>query len=302
MSIKIAIKQFFIGIYHSLYIFIRLFKKNEASPADKFEKNEIDENNDAYISSVQSKIKIYCILNGCIFLSIVCYMDYVILPMLDWCIYKMIPDSYYNLATSLMRTIFKILILYFWSLSIFLFYSLFQYMKFSSNDEKKTSMLSFRFIKNVIIKTIDITTTATFQTILLIESIICSFIPLEWIANMLFHIHFAFFISFMVFDFKWSLKGWNLQEKIDFMESRCMYFLGFGLVLSILFCIPGSLIYNTIMSSFFIPLVVFNGMETQCENLIPSEVRFPIFDFQMSIMKFLNRKSSKSKEVLKKFK
>lgn len=299
MSVRQAIQQFFIGAYHSFYIFIRLFSKNEPSPSEAFEKSDSDTKHDAYINSIQTKIKMYCILNGSIFFSSLCYVDYIILPMLNWCVYKIFPVSYHDLANYLIRTGFKILILYFWSLSIILFYSLFQYMKFNNDDEKKGNIFTsaFRLIKNVIIKATDITTIVLFEIILLVESIVYSMIPLQWLASLLYHTHFAFFLSVMVFDFKWSLKGWNTQQKIDFIESRCMYFLGFGLVLSILFNIPGSIIYNAVISSFFIPIVVYNGMQTRCEDLEPTSVRLPVFDFQVGIIQFVNKKLTGSKTI-----
>jgi len=81
--------------------------------------------------------------------------------------------------------------------------------------------------------------------------------------------------------------GWDTERKIDFFETRCMYFLGYGLVLSLLFNLPGSIIYNITFSTFFIPIVVFNVMETKCEQLDPISIRFPVFDFQFHILRLL---------------
>ena len=92
--------------------------------------------------------------------------------------------------------------------------------------------------------------------------------------------------------------GWDIERKIHFIETRCMYFLGFGLVLSVLFNMPGSLIYNTTFSTFFIPIVIFNGIETSCEHLEEIEIRFPVFDFQFSLIRLMARLLGNSKSIV----
>lgn len=286
-----AVQQFFLGIYHSAYIFIRLVRNPQPSVEDTFNKTKEEHQKDQYIERIQMNVRFFCFLNGAIFFSCVCYMDYIILPLIDWCVYKILWESWQSIFTYCIRTAFKIAILYFWSLSLFLFYSFYQLNKFGEHEEKKRSIFTFafRFLGNMFTKSLDIVTILVYQIILLIESIVMCLIPVPWIANILFHIHFSFFLAFMVYDIKWSLMGWNLEKRIEFIESRCMYFLGFGLVLSLLFSWPGSLIYNTTFSTFFIPMVVFNCMEMRCEHLESNPVRFPVFDFHAGIVRFLLR-------------
>lgn len=298
LSWKICIKQFLTGVYDSLYIFARLFGKNDSSVENDFKESNSERKLKVYVNQMQLNLKILCFLNGTIFFSSVCYMDYIILPLLDWIFYKVLWDEYYDTITFMVRVAFKLIILYFWTMSILFFYSLFQLFKFAKQDETKRNIFTFvyRFLKNIFFKSIDIVTVFSYEIILLIESLLMCLIPLTWLSSVLFHIHFSFFISFMIFDLKWSLMSWDIQQKMDFIESRCMYFLGFGLVLSLLFTLPGSLIYSTTLSTFFIPIVILNGIETKCENLDSLSIRFPVFDFQISLLNFLTKLTSSGKK------
>ncbi len=260
----LGIRQFVLGVYHSVFLFIRLLKKggSNTSPEDIFNQEKSETIAETYFESIHSKIRLFCFINGSIFFSCVCYIDYIILPLIDWIIYKIFWVKYHFIITFLVHTFFKCLILYCWSLSTLLFFSLFQMYKFGNKQHTKTSifMFVFKFFKGFFARTLDILTVFTFEIVLLVQSMLMCLIPLSFVSSILFHVHFSFFLSFLVFDFKWSIMGWDIERKIDFFETRCMYFLGFGLVLSILFNLPGSVIYNTTFSTFFIPIIVFNVM------------------------------------------
>lgn len=181
------------------------------------------------------------------------------------------------------------MILSFWSLSVLVFFSIFQIYKFGKDLPPEKSIFS-KLSSNLIKHSVDIFTVFYFEIILAIQSLLMCLLPIPWLSDFLYHFHFSFFLSFLIFDFKWTLMGWSTQKKIDFIETRCMYFFGFGLVLSILFNWPGSLIYNTTFSTFFIPIIFLNGILTKCEHLEGSKVRFPVFDFQIPIFKILGEK------------
>jgi hypothetical protein len=295
----VAFRQFFLGVFHSLYIFIRLVKKTQSSAEDDFKRTKEEYQKDEYIERINANVRFFCFLNGAVFFSCVCYMDYIILPLFDWCVYKLLWTSLQWTLSYCVRAAFKIAILYFWSLSLFLFYSYYQLNKFGNQEERKWSIFTFafRFFLSIFTKSLDIVTILVFQLILLIESLLMCLIPIEWLSNLLFHIHFSFFLAFIIFDIKWSLMGWNLEKRIEFIESRCLYFLGFGLVLSWLFSWPGSLIYNTTFSTFFIPMVVFNCMETKCEHLEPTLIRFPVFDFHVGFIRIFLSSWFKNKDT-----
>jgi hypothetical protein len=308
MTIKSSIFQFFLGIFHSLKLFIRIFKSTNKyeeinyNDEDKSSKsNKTDETTDLFLlsDSIQKNIRYFCLINAAVLFSCVCYFDYILLPFLDWITYKIIWKRYQSYITFIINNMFQIVILYFWTLSTCLFYFVLQLLKYFKNPKEKANIIKviFKQMTNFLTNTVDIATVFTFKFILLVESLLMLLIPLSFLSKLLFHIHFAFFLSFMVFDFKWSLMNWSVKERIDFMESRCTYFLGFGLVLSLIFCYPGSLVYNTTFSTFLIPIIIFNGLETKCEHLKPVSIRFPIFEkiFILNILlNFFDSKNSHS--------
>ena len=188
---------------------------------------------------------------------------------------------------------FDLFIIYFWSLSsIFLYFS-FQIFILSEKNEHKTKKynifkLFYKYIKKSIINIADIFIVFSFELVLFVQALLMCFIPVHWLSQLFFHIHFSYLLSFLVFNFKWSLMSWNLNTRISFMESRFSYFLGFGLVLSIILSLPDSFIYSAVLSSFLFPVFLFNAIETNCEHLNPVSLRFPIFDFTFSLFKFIS--------------
>lgn len=277
--------HFFLGMYHSLYIFIRLFKRNNNALDDS-------DNIKKQHARIQSNIKLFCLVNGLVFLTCVCYIDYIIMPTIYMITNRILWESCQQIVYSFIDNGFKVLILYLWTLSTLFFFTIFQILKFGSKNGEKKSIfkICFNALTSTLSKAIDISTVFTFECIILVESMLMLLIPLEWLSKFLFHIQFSFFLSFMIFDYKWSLMSWSIKDKIDFIESRCTYFLGFGLVLSMLFLLPGSLIYNVSFSTFFIPIVIYNAIETKCEHLEPVKIRFPVFDFQFSFFIFFLKK------------
>ena len=289
MSIKRGIFQFCLGTYHSLFIFIRIFKSPDVQEA--FEELKPSKCSDLQLlsSSIQRNIKLFCLINAAILFSCIFNMNYIIMPFLDWITYKLLWAKFQPLTIHVTKSLFQVFILYYWTLSTCCFYCLLQLLKYFKNGGTKSNLIKvfFNTVRNFFTSTLEIVAVFIFEIVLLAECLIMLLIPLKWLSAMLFHMHFSFLLSFMIFDFKWSLLSWTIKDRIDFMESRCTYFLGFGLVLSMLFSMPSSLLYSMTLATCFIPLMIFNGIQTKCEHLEPVVLRFPIFDFQFGLLNLL---------------
>ncbi len=318
MSLKESIEQFIIGLSDSLIGFLGIFKKRKIKPTNDFDDDDddndknlikqdtIDQTPQAIIKLELSKnlhdnIFFICKLNGLIFLTVSFYLHYIFKPILYWLTDHFIITSIQFIFNFLISNIFDLVIIYLWSISVVFLYFSFQIFILRERKNAKTKknriILAYRFVKKLIVNMADVLIVFCFETVLFTQSLLMCFIPVNWLRQLFFHVHFSYLLSFLVFNFKWTLMSWNLNTRISFMESRISYFLGFGLVISIIISLPDSFIYSAVLSSFLFPIFLFNAIETNCEHLKPVSIRFPIFDFTFSLFRYFSSFISSSKEI-----
>lgn len=74
--------------------------------------------------------------------------------------------------------------------------------------------------------------------------------PVAHIGEILSIIHMCMLYSLYAFEYKWCKLGWELPERLRYIETNWPYFVGFGLPLAVLTALPQSymiryLQYNT---------------------------------------------------------
>lgn len=314
MSLKDSIEQFLIGLSDSLIGIFNIFKRRSSSSSFDSPTMSLSSASDFKSQQQQSRasnkirlskklhdnIFFICKLNGLLFLTIVFYLHYIFKPILSWLIERFIFTQIQFIFNFFITNVFDLFIIYFWSLSsIFLYFSFQIFILKEKNEQKQKKYcyikLVYKYAKKSIINIADVFIVFSFELVLFVQSLLMCFIPVHWLSQLFFHLHFSYLLSFLVFNFKWSLMSWNLNTRLTFMESRFSYFLGFGLVLSIILSLPDSFIYSAILASFLFPCFLFNAIETNCEHLKPVNLRFPIFDFTFSLFSFVSSFIGKSK-------
>lgn len=94
-------------------------------------------------------------------------------------------------------------------------------------------------------------------------------IPLNYLSRLLAHIHLAFLYSLYAFEYKWFNMSWDINKRIDHIESRWPYYFGFGLSLSIILSFMNSYMYSATMFAFIFPAYILSAIESNSENLQP---------------------------------
>eukprot|EP00033_Pygsuia_biforma_P003757 GCRY01004116.1.p1 GENE.GCRY01004116.1~~GCRY01004116.1.p1 ORF type:complete len:317 (+),score=35.64 GCRY01004116.1:157-1107(+) len=84
---------------------------------------------------------------------------------------------------------------------------------------------------------------AVLVTVFLIQGMVFYLVPV--VGELFVFIHVAWLYAFYCFEYKWSLLGWNLKEKIAFFEMHWIYMCGFGVPFAALsFFFPSTFVNN----------------------------------------------------------
>lgn len=107
------------------------------------------------------------------------------------------------------------------------------------------------------------------QLIFLVQSSLMNFIPISFLSQMLGHIHLSFLYSLYAFEYKWFNMSWDINKRIDHIESCWPYYFGFGLSLSIILSFANSYIFSATLFAFIFPAYILSAIESDSEKLHP---------------------------------
>ena len=107
------------------------------------------------------------------------------------------------------------------------------------------------------------------ELIFLIQGSLMGLIPLNYLSRLLAHIHLSFLYSLYAFEYKWFNMSWDINKRIDHIESRWPYYFGFGLSLSIILSFLNSYMYSATMFAFIFPAFILSAIESNSESLQP---------------------------------
>ena len=106
----------------------------------------------------------------------------------------------------------------------------------------------------------------------LMQCILLSTIP--FVGKYIYFIFMCLYYSFISFDYGWSYRNYSMQERIHFFETRYSYFLGFGILNSLIdMIVPYP--YNTCLNDALLPVMCKIAMNVKLKNLHKSRrIRF----------------------------
>lgn len=70
---------------------------------------------------------------------------------------------------------------------------------------------------------------------------IVNILPMGLLSDVLCMVHICLLYSLYAFEYKWFNMGWELHQRLTFIENNWPYFIGFGLPLAILTQMTSSL-------------------------------------------------------------
>jgi len=262
MSFKSGIIQFIHGFKDSFQGCIRFLFKQKAKEAQG--KNE-------HYKKLRHRLIESCILNGLFLLACILFFNYLLMPMLNWIVFKFLREDSYNFISSYLNSFMHLLFSFVWLMPVFLLSKIFNvlcyqdiadmaYMtKYGKPKLYKNSPISYVIADSIF--------SCVLQVIFLIQSSIMLYLPIYMLNQILFHVHISFLYSLYAFEYKWFNMGWNILDRLNYIETRWPYYFGFGLSLSILTSLPSSYILSATLFAFLFPAFILSAIEADCAEL-----------------------------------
>ncbi|XP_072049172.1 etoposide-induced protein 2.4-like [Amphiura filiformis] len=128
------------------------------------------------------------------------------------------------------------------------------------------------------------------QVLFLIQSMLVSLIPISGLGQVISLLHLCLLYSLYSFEYKWFNMGWEVHQRLSFIECNWPYFVGFGLPLALITTLSGSYLLSGVLFAVLFPLFIISGNEAQ----VPasrSEYRLMIFQIVVEIANKMFRKS-----------
>ncbi|XP_055943133.1 etoposide-induced protein 2.4 homolog [Argiope bruennichi] len=128
------------------------------------------------------------------------------------------------------------------------------------------------------------------QVLYMIQCIMIQYLPFSSIIR---YVASTFLLSLLysmyAFEYKWCLKGWSLQKRIHFIETKWPYFVGFGLPLAVAtaYVESYSLMDSTCLFSVLFPFCVVGSTITFDSKLKDFRSPFRVFKFAACITDFV---------------
>lgn len=257
MKLKLAISQFIKGFKDSYNGCLQFLMRSISNQT-------IERNN----TKLHQRLLQSCILNGLFLLFCILLFNYALIPIVNWILFKILGQQNYDRIASFMNSFIYFLFSFVWILPVFALSKIFNVlcyqdiadMAYIQNYGKPKVYCNSTF--SLVIA--DAIFSLVLQLIFLIQSSIMSYIPIYLLNKILNQLHIAILYSLYAFEYKWFNMGWNINKRLNFIETRWPYFLGFGLSLSVLTSLPEQYFLSATLFAFLFPALLLSAIEANC--------------------------------------
>lgn len=272
MNFKIAILQFIHGFKDSYNGLIKFYKeqKLEAKRNINNSKSGQQNNKNEFNLKLKQRILQSCILNGLFLLSCILIFNFILMPLLNYIIYKINDNDYYLLIHNYVNNFIHYLFSFVWIMPVFLLSKVFNVLCFQDIADC-AFYRRHKSKQNQGSKFADIIADSIFSCLLevvfLVQSSIFIYIPIYFLNNLLTHLHISLLYALYAFEYKWFNFGWTIKRRLNYIELKWPYFFGFGLSLSIITSLFNSYIINATLFAFLFPALLLSAIEADCDEL-----------------------------------
>ncbi|XP_049940629.1 etoposide-induced protein 2.4 homolog isoform X1 [Schistocerca serialis cubense] len=215
--------------------------------------------------SVLSRALQCCALNGVVFLFSIFLFECGVLPFLRFflsILFGHSPDTE-NTVWSWIHPILTWTFSTMWVLPLFLLSKIVNSLWFQDIADSAYRHTRGRpqMLSSVSKLIADLLFSILVQALFLVQSMLVSLLPIMFLNELLSLIHMCMLYSLYSFEYKWLNMGWELHQRLNFMENNWPYFVGFGLPLAVLTALPSSFIVSGCIFSMVFPMFIISGNE-----------------------------------------
>ncbi|KAJ8895755.1 hypothetical protein PR048_001093 [Dryococelus australis] len=103
------------------------------------------------------------------------------------------------------------------------------------------------------------------QALFLGQTLVVGLLPIVFLGDLLSFVHLCMLYSLYAFEYKWCNMGWELHQRLTFIENNWPYFIGFGLPLAVVTSLHSSYIIRLcFISNLFSLFLLSSGTARTC--------------------------------------
>ena len=268
MNFKIAIIQFIQGFKDSYNGLIKFYQEQKKE-VNKISNNSKSSQQNKLSLKLKQRIVQSCILYGLFLLSCILIFNFILMPLLNYIIFKINNNDYYLLIHNYVNNFIHYSFSFVWIMPVFLLSKIFNVLCYQDiadcafyrryKSQNQGSKIAYIIADSIF--------SCLLQVVFLVQSSIFIYIPIYFLNNLLFHLHISLLYALYAFEYKWFNFGWTIKKRLNYIELKWPYFFGFGLSLSIITSLFNSYIINATLFAFLFPALLLSAIEADCDEL-----------------------------------
>ncbi|XP_055330949.1 etoposide-induced protein 2.4 homolog [Paramacrobiotus metropolitanus] len=279
-DLQVLARSFVHGLHDSIVGFVSFYKLDQVAA-----KSEKEEHRNVVLTELQrrraekqpkklekkdeppkirKRILQCCLLNGGVFLASIFVFNHMILPILEIVTHLMlgheegIRSTVWSWLSFMSSWLFKFL----WILPLFILSKVVSFIWFQDiADAAYVKVHRKPSAMRVSLGTLiaDLLFSLLIQTLFLCQAQLTSVLPIPAMAQFLSIFHISLLNAFYAFEYKWLNMGWEVNERLHYVESRWTYFMGFGLPLALATFLADNYWIGGCIFSVLFPLLIVSA-------------------------------------------